>query len=409
MAKRVKTVLISGASIAGPVLAYWLAQYGFQVTVVERAPSIRVGGQNIDVNGPARRVVQKMGIEQAIRDANTGEVGTQWVDKANQVKAAFPKAAFSSLTQELEILRGDLVAILYELTKEPVTYRFDDQITALTQDEQQAHVTFKSGDRQSFDLVIAADGVRSKTRELMFGKQPVFHYMGLITAYLTIPKTNTDTNWTRWYTADQSRMVQLRPDNKGTTRACISFLMPKEEFEHLDRANRKTILIDKLTDAGWESPRLIREVERNDDIYFDGVGQIKAPAWFTGRLGMIGDAAYGPGPITGKGCTLAMVGAYILAGELAKFEQYSDGISSYESIMRPYVEAAQKLEFGVPWIVFPKTALGVWALNTLASVFASKPIQKLGRLFTRSESQKAAVLHEDTLLPDYDFLRKSSC
>ncbi len=393
-------VLISGASIAGPTLAYWLQKYGFDVTVVERALTLRLGGQSIDVNGPARKVARLMGIEEQIRAANTGEMGTHWVDKNNQIKASFPKDGANSLTQELEIVRGDLVQILYDLTKENMTYHFDDQIQELSEEANQVHVTFASGRQESYDLVVAADGIRSSTRKLMFGDEPVFKYLGLCTAYLTIAKAETDTQWARWYTADDSRMLLLRPDREGTTRASINFLLSEEEYRKVNKQNKKEILLARLEGAGWEAERLAREVEKSDDIYLDGVGQIKAPCWAKGRFAMIGDAAYCPAPISGKGTTLAFTGAYLLAGELATHDTYEEAFASYERIMRPYVESVQKLPPGVPRLAYPKTALGVSIVNAVVGIMASEPVQKIASVLGSSEEEKEE-LQDGTPLPEY--------
>ena len=396
----VKKVLISGASIAGPTLAFWLAKYGFTVTVVERAPALRLGGQNIDVNGPAKTIAQKMGIKEAIRAANTGEVGLQFIGRDNRVAAAFPKEGPVSGTEELEILRGDLVNILYDCTKQTVAYRFGDSITALEQHPDEVSVTFSSGTTETFQFVFAADGVRSSTRRLVFGDEPVFKYLGLYTAYLTIPRKSSDTNWWRWYTAVDRRVLMLRPDNQGTIRASVAFLESDEAYEKLSLAQQKTVLKSKLAGAGWEADRIISAIDETQDVYFDKVGQIKAPRWSDGRVAMIGDAAYCPTPLTGRGTTLAMVGAYLLAGELATHERHQDAFAAYEQRMRPYVKTVQQLPPGVPWLVYPKTGLGVSVLNTFAGIFASKPIQKLVGLFTSNkpdgESEK-----EEIVLPDY--------
>jgi 2-polyprenyl-6-methoxyphenol hydroxylase-like FAD-dependent oxidoreductase len=224
MTKQKASILIAGASIAGPTLANWLHQHGFKVTIVEKAPALRLGGQSIDANGPARQIARWMGIEPEIRAASSQEAGIQWVDKHNRVAAAFPRDHPLSITDEMEILRGDLVHILYEHTHQNVTYRFNTQISQLEQDAQQVRVTFSDGQQQAFDLVIAADGSRSKTRKLIFNDESVFHYMGVCVAYLTIPRTRTDTDWARWYTADKSRLLLLRPDSQGTTRASVFFL-----------------------------------------------------------------------------------------------------------------------------------------------------------------------------------------
>lgn len=400
MIPKSRTVLISGASIAGPTLAFWLAHYGFTVTVVERSAALRLGGQNIDVNGPARRIAQKMGIEQAIQAANTGEIGLQFIGQNNQAVASFPKEGAVSGTQELEILRGDLVSILYESTKQNVTYRFGDSITNLEQNPDEVAVTFSSGETENFQFVVAADGVRSNTRRLVFGEEPVFKYLGLYTAYLTIPRQPTDTNWWRWYTAIDRRVLMLRPDNQGTMRASVAFLESDEAYEKLSPAEQKHVLKTKLAGAGWEADRISHALDGTPDVYFDKIGQVMAPRWSTGRVAMIGDAAYCPSPLTGKGTTLAMVGAYLLAGELASHERHQDAFVAYEKRMRPYVDAVQKLPPGVPWIVYPRTGWGVSVLNTLAGIFASQPVQKLVGLFTSTksgdESNETAIV-----LPDY--------
>ncbi|QJD79457.1 FAD-dependent monooxygenase [Spirosoma rhododendri] len=393
-------ILISGASIAGPMLAFWLSKYGFDVTVVERAASLRLGGQNIDVNGPARKIIRMMGLEETVRAANTTEIGTQFVNADNEAEATFSKDDPNGLTQELEILRGDLVSILYEASRDKADYRFDDYITGLTQDTNGVDVTFNSGKTERFELVIAADGIRSRTRKLMVGDEPMFNYLGLCTAYLTIPKGPTDTNWARWYTADDRRVILLRPDNKGTTRASFNFLLPQDEYDKLTPADYKPLLKEKIQNAGWEAPRLAREFDTNDDIYFDGVGQIKAPNWSNGRLALTGDAAYCPAPVTGKGTTLAMVGAYVLAGELATHAHYQDAFASYEKRLRPYVESVQKLPPGVPWIVYPKSKLGVFVLNKAFAVAASDAVKKLIGLFSKKDDKHAEEEAEFDL-PEY--------
>ena len=402
MTKQKASILISGASIAGPTLAYWLHQHGFKVTIVEKAPSLRLGGQSIDASGPARQIARWMGIEPDIRAVSPHEAGIHWVDKQNRVAAAFPKDHPLSITDELEILRGDLVIILYEHTRQNVTYRFNTQISQLQQDDEQVTVTFSDGQQEAYDLVIAADGIRSKTRKLMFNDESVFKYLGLCVAYLTIPRTQTDTNWARWYTADKSRILLLRSDSKGTTSAAVFFLYPPADFAKLAPHDQKQLVVQKLSNADWEAPRLTEALEKGEDFYFDGIGQIKAPQWFRGRLGMIGDAAYCPSPLTGKGVTLAMVGAYLLAGELSRHERYQDAFASYEKLMRPYVESVQQLPPGVPHLLYPTTATGVAILNKLAGLLSSNAVKKVLTLFRPSTVQDENQLNGIDL-PRYDF------
>ncbi|WP_461083758.1 FAD-dependent monooxygenase [Spirosoma flavus] len=394
-----KRILIAGASIAGPTMAYWLNQYGFHVTVVERAPALRLGGQNIDVNGPARKVVRRMGIEAAILAQNTTEAGLQIIGQDGQVAGEFPKEASLTGTRELEILRGDLVRILYDCSKEHVDYRFGDSITALEQHPDEVSVTFASGKTETFHLVIAADGVRSTTRQLMFGDEPQFKSLGLYIAYMTIPQQENDNDWWRWYTAVDRRVLMLRPDNKGTIRASVAFLEDdRATHERRQTDEQKSILKTKLAGAGWEADRIRQAIDETDELYLDKAGQIKAPRWSARRVAMIGDAAYCPTPISGKGTTLAIVGAYVLAGELSRHERYEDAFAAYEKRKRPYVEEVQKLPPGTPRMVYPETKFGVAVLNTVAGLVASKPVQKVVSLFSSDHGEEE---NEGIDLPDY--------
>jgi 2-polyprenyl-6-methoxyphenol hydroxylase-like FAD-dependent oxidoreductase len=380
-------------------MAFWLAKYGFSVTVVERAPALRLGGQNIDVNGPARKVVRKMGIEAAILAQNTTEVGLQIIGQDGEVAGEFPKDASLTGTRELEILRGDLVKILYDCSKEHVDYRFGDSITALEQHPDDVSVTFASGKTETFHLVIAADGVRSKTRQLMFGDEPQFKSLGLYVSYMTIPRQENDNDWWRWYTAVDRRVLMLRPDNKGTIRASVAFLEDDSEtYEKRPTNEQKDVLKAKLAGAGWEADRIRQAIDGTDDLYLDKAGQIKAPRWSAGRVAMIGDAAYCPTPISGKGTTLAIVGAYVLAGELSRHERHEDAFAAYEKLMRPYVDEVQKLPPGTPKLVYPETKFGVSVLNTVAGLVASKPVQKVVGLFSSNDDEEEK---EGIDLPDY--------
>ncbi|PTS94450.1 FAD-binding monooxygenase [Pedobacter sp. HMWF019] len=394
-----KKILISGASIAGPTLAFWLDRYGFDVTVVERAKSLRLGGQNLDIRGAGRAVARMMGIEKDILAANTGEIGLQFVDKDNHVKAAFPRDGSDGFTSEAEILRGDLVNILYEKTKDNVRYIFNKYITGIDQNESNVNVTYSDGETDVFDLLIAADGVRSTTRQLLFGDEPEIKFVGLYNAWYTIPKIETDTKWARWYTAPGARVMVIRPDNHGTTRASFSFLSENKGYEKLPGQEQKRILKEKLLGAGWEASRLMEEIEKNDDVYFDGISQVLAPRWFTGRAGMIGDAAYCPTPLTGMGTSLAMVGAYLLAGELSQHLNHQAAFIAYEKRMRPYVEEVQSLPPGVPWLAHPKKKFGVKMVNTVAGILASPLVKKIGKLFGGKEKD---VMKDKIELPVFD-------
>ena len=392
-----KKVLITGASIAGPTLAYWLHKHGFEVTVVERAAALRLGGQNIDVKGPALEIARKMGLEEQIRAANTTEIGIRFVNTNNKLLAEFPKDSALSMTQDLEILRGDLVNILYEHTQKDVLYLFNDYITQVQESEHDITVTFNSGKTETYDLVISAEGIGSSTRKLVFGEETEFKFLGLYTAYLTIEKAPTDSRWARWCNARGGIVYMLRPDNYGSTRASVTFLGPEKDYKARSVAEQKQVLVERMRGTGWESDRLINEITRTQDLYFDKVSQVKSPRWSKGRVALIGDAAYCATPIAGKGTDLAMSGAYILAGELSIAESYQEAFDSYEKKMRPYVEKSQKLPPGVPRIVYPTSRLGLFILNNLFAVVGSSPVKWVTGLFGKGKKKEEV----DIDLPDY--------
>ncbi|WP_437967482.1 FAD-dependent monooxygenase [Sorangium sp. So ce260] len=391
-----RTVLISGASIAGPALAFWLARHGFRPVVVERAGALRLGGQNIDVQGAAREVVRRMEIEDDIRAANTGERGLRFVDERDVTKAEFPlgDSGTRGFTQELEILRGDLARILYERTRGTTEYIFGDQITGLRDHGDRVTVSFEQGPERDFDLVVAADGIRSRTRTLIVGDEPRIRLLDLYGSYFTIPRGASDGAWARWYNAPGGRLIILRPDNVGTTRASLWFLSSQRGYERLSAAEQKALIVRVFDGAGWETPRVLAALADADDVYFDAISQVMAPRWSHGRAVLVGDAAYCPSPVSGMGASLSLVGAYVLAGELSRHADHRDAFAAYERLMRPYVDRAQKLPPGVPWIAYPKSRLGISLFHRVLRL-ASSP------LLRRREGWFNSSAADEIELPDY--------
>ena len=380
-----RRVLISGASIAGPALAYWLNEFGIDTVVVERAEGIRPGGQTVDLRGAGRIVAQRMGIEDAVRAAFTGEDGVAFVDENNVTKAAFGVDAFGGegFVAELEILRGELANLLYQRTRDSSEYLFGDRITALTETAGAMHVGFERGAARDFDLVVAADGIGSSTRKLVFGEETTVKSLGLYTAYLTIPRADSDGSWARWHNAPGGRTLTLRPDNLGTTRALMSFLSGPRGYDKLGAEQQKSLLRTVFRNVGWEAPRVLDGLDESADFYFEQIGQVYLPTWSRGRFAVLGDAGYCASPISGMGTSLALVGAYVLAGELAGHADHADAFRSYEAIMRPYVRQAQHLPPFVPRVASPRTTTGIRVLNALLAVAARPQVRRLGsKLFT---------------------------
>ncbi|QHC74935.1 FAD-dependent monooxygenase [Rathayibacter sp. VKM Ac-2805] len=393
-------VLISGASIAGPALAFWLHRYGWETTIVERAPALRLGGQNIDVRGAGREVARRMGLEDDIRAATTGEVGTRFIGRGGRTLAEFPAGTSDSggATAELEILRGDLAELLVARTAEHTEYRFGDTITGLDQTRGGVVASFAHASDERFDLVVAADGIGSSTRRLVVGDEPEIRSLGLETSWATIPRTAADDDWWRWYVAGRGRSITLRPDPHGTLRVAFSYLSDRTVRRGVDEQRAR--LREVFGDAGWEAQRALDGIDAADDLYSEAVGQVRAPRWSSGRAVLVGDAAYCASPVSGMGTSLSLTGAYVLAGELAAHVDPRDGLAGYERRLRPYVDQAQSLPPGTPRLAHPRTRAGVAVLGAGVRL-AATPLA--GRLAGRFFTPPAEAID----LPDYGHLEQA--
>lgn len=399
MMTALRRILISGASIAGPALAYWMNRSGWEVTVVERAPELRTGGQNIDIRGAGREVARRMGVEEEIRARNTHEVGTQFIGTRGQAVASFPAGRDDTggATAELEILRGELSRVLFDLTKDHVAYRFGTTIRSLDERRTDIQVTFDDGTEERFDLVVIAEGMRSRTRRLIFpGTDPVVS-KNMSTAYLTIPRTPDDTDWWRWYSATGGRSITLRPDNLGTIRATLSYPTRGDEGAATDDdpSRVRAALRERFADAGWQAPRVLREMAHADELYLDRVGQVHLDTWHHGRVALVGDAAYCASPLSGMGTTLSLVGAYVLAGELGRSIDIETALQRYEEILRPFVTRAQDLPPGTPRLANPRSLAGRAIFHGVMRAAASR----VGRRLTAGLFRPPADAFK---LPDYE-------
>ncbi|MCC4619714.1 FAD-dependent monooxygenase [Xanthomonas cassavae CFBP 4642] len=372
--------LITGASIAGNTAAWALAGHGMDVTVLEQAATFRDGGQNVDVRGVGREVLQRMGLEQAALDHGTGEEGTAWIDAHGEAAATFRTEALDGdgPTAELEILRGDLARLLYEAARDRAHYRFDDRIAGIEEDGSGATVTFASGRREQFDAVIVAEGVGSTTRELLFPEENAPRWMDLTIAYFTIARVPGDDQLWRWYHTTGGRSVSLRPDPHGSMRAMLSIQTPAAGEQEWSVERQKQYLHDVFADAGCEAPRVLAGMDTTDDFYFDALRQVRMPRWHRGRVVLTGDAAWCATPLAGIGTTLAVTGAYVLAGELALQDDLQQAFARYAAAMRPMVEQAQ----GVPKIgarlMNPHSRLGIQLLHGALKLASQPGVQTLG-------------------------------
>ena len=316
-------VLISGASVAGPTAAYWLSRQGFAVTVVERMPlaRVRTGGHAVDLFGPAMDVAEWTGVLPAVLDARTRtEIVSFQRDGGRGVDVEMRRLVAGISGRHVEVMRGQLAAILYEATRGDVQYLFEDSIQTIVQEPDGVAVTFARAPADRFDLVIGADGLHSIVRRLVFGPEDRFRrFLGGYLAGVALPNhLGLQGRMLVWNAP--GRLAAIYPVH-GTTMARGGFLFRRREellLDYRDVEGQKQILHHIYGRDGWQVPRLLAEMDAADDFYFDSISQIVMDSWTKGRVTLVGDAGYSPGPAVGGGTSIAMVGAYVLAQELTR-------------------------------------------------------------------------------------------
>ncbi|MFJ2030493.1 FAD-dependent monooxygenase [Streptosporangium sp. NPDC087985] len=346
------TVLISGASIAGPALAYWLNRYGCAVTVVERAPALRTGGQAVDFKGTTQlTVLERMGILQEVRRRQTGGADQTIVDAGGRRLAVMPGEFTGG---DIEILRGDLSALLYERTAGSCEYVFGDSIASLTETPDGVHVTFERGVPRTFDLVVGADGIHSNVRRLAFG--PESDYVRFLGHYYAL--ADLDAGIDSMMYNEPGRLVSL-----GGPKSPAFFVFASEQldYDRYDTGGQQRILIDAYRDAGWKTPEILARVPDAREFYLDSISQVRVDRYARGRVVLLGDAAYG-NTLGGFGTGLAVVGAYVLAGELAAAGgDHRVAFRKYDEEFRGYAKVARQGNAGS--FLAPRTRRGIRMRN----------------------------------------------
>ncbi|WP_086561301.1 FAD-dependent monooxygenase [Streptomyces africanus] len=372
-----RTVLISGASIAGPALAYWLHRSGCAVTVVEKAGALRDGGYPIDVRGTAVEVVRRMGILPQLQDAHIDLRRCTFLDAdGGEVASLSPRAVAGGVEgQDLEVRRGDLAAILYATVRDDVEFLFGDSIDTLDQSGPGVDVTFHSGRQRTFDLVVGADGMHSHTRESLFGPEEQFHrYLGYCFAIFTMPNTfGLSREVMVWNTPGKAAALYAVGDS-DELHAFLNFHQSEPPLDALrDPDAQRNLVASVFAGAGWEVPAMVNAMHDADDLFFDTAGQIRMPHWSSGRVALVGDAAYAPSFLTGQGSSLALVGAYMLANGTATNRDHSSAFAAYERDTREFVAMNQALVDNGAATLFPTTARALEQRNTMLRDLVTLP------------------------------------
>lgn len=352
-------ILVSGAGAAGQCVGYWLARHGFETTVVEQAPAPRIGGFATDLRGPAAEVADRMGIGDACREARVRLREIVRLDAHGDEVWKTDGNFNAGGTDDIEILRDDLTSLLHSAreTVDGLSYRFGDSVASIVQDQDGVDVTFVNSAPAHYDLVIGADGLHSNVRSLVFGPEerytkPVGHYVGIF----SIPNLlNMDSQW--FVSTLPNKLVSVMQYGLDKhTRAMFIFASPHLNFDKRDREAQKAIIKEAMKgEIGyWAVETLLGALDDADDLYFDEVTQIHMPTWHDGRVCLLGDAGYAPTLLAGQGTSVAVIGAYVLAGELkrANGDPYV-AFPKYESAMRHYAEFNQKVVFGAEEFTIP--------------------------------------------------------
>ncbi|KAI1761800.1 FAD/NAD(P)-binding domain-containing protein [Hypoxylon sp. FL1150] len=390
-------ILICGGGIAGPALAFWLARRGHRVVVVERFPALRATGAQIDLRAQGIQVVRKMGLDDAIRAKLVDEAGVSLVDSEGKpvatVMANTSGKGAQSLTSEYEIMRGDLVRILYDQTKdhENVEYVFGKTVESFEQDEQHRVLArFSDGSSDTFDLLVGADGQGSRVRRAVLpaDEDPV-RRLGIYAAYWFIPRADDDDNIRRTYNAPGGRMVFRRSHSPTETQVYFMLRDGAPELSSMPRASvaqQKAFWAQRFGNAGWQMDRFIAGMETTDNWYCQEVVQIRTDMWHKGRIVLLGDAAHCPSPFSGMGTTGALVGAYVLAGEISRSpDDLEKAFASYDSTLRPFVNEIMNVK---PWLLrlgMPDTWWGIMILHTLFPLLCFLRVPELISRFSTEE------------------------
>ncbi|HEY3558357.1 MAG TPA: FAD-dependent monooxygenase [Kribbella sp.] len=371
-------VLVSGASVAGPSVALWLGRAGHDVTVVEIAPALRQGGYAVDFRGEVfTTVLDRMGVLDDLRSLQTGGSAMRFVDESGRKLMRLP-AEFAG--GELEVLRADLSRVLYEHSRAQATYRFGDTIAALHEHADGVDVRFESGVEETYDLVIGADGMHSVVRRLAWPQEQVLEkHLGYYVGGWEVPNTRGISGDSLMYNVP-GKLASIGADRRDPALAQTLFVFksPVLEYNRRDLDQQKAILREQFSGLGWYVPELLEALPAATELYFDSISRVRVDRWSTDRVVLLGDAGYGA-TFGALGTGTAVVGAYVLAGELALAPDLRTAFDAYEARLRKSVSKTQDGSRAGSFLA-PASRFGIVARNaTLNRPFFLNQMLKLAQ------------------------------
>ena len=377
-------VLIVGAGIAGPTLAYWLLRAGHQTTLVERAPALRAGGYVVDFWGAGFDVAQRMGIVPELRRRGYVFSEARAVDRhGRRVASINPSSIMGPTERYVSIARSDLAGVIYQSLDGAAELMVDNTVKQLVDDGDRVRVTFEKGQGRDFDLVVGADGLHSRVRELAFGPDQSFErYLGMVVAAFEVKGYRPRDELVAMMYADVGFQVVRLSLQEDRTLFLVSMRHPGP-VPIGDRSAQQALLQSRLAQAGWETPAILALMPQAETFYFDSVSQVRMPAWSRGRVALVGDAAACPSFLAGQGSALAMVESYTLAAELARCGDHREAFFRYQQRLAPLLHDKQNAAAGLGTAFAPKSRLQLLVRNTVMRLMGLPKVADLamGRSF----------------------------
>lgn len=393
-------VLVSGGGIAGNAVALQLLRNGIRATVVERAAAPRPGGQAVDLRGPSKEAAQRMGLMAGIAEYQLDERGMSYIDGDGKIYARMAMEDFDGqgAVAEIEITRGDLNQVLLDALATAdngrLDYRYGEWIDKIVQDDAGVDVTFASGATERFDLVIGADGIHSATRRLVFGPEEKFSTnLGGYGAFFTMPKpADVEPGWFSMRLVPGA-MLGIRPDgDPATAKAIITMRTEVDPALRRDTDAQRALIAETIGDAGWHAPAVLAAMESTPDFYFDEIARVDVPELSIGRVTLIGDAGYCGSPLSGMGTAMAIVGAYVLAAEIAATPDDLAGAQQrYQDKITPFLDKAKEIPGGGMAMMIPKSPLLTRLAKANVRLMMSRPMRPLTKKIFFGHTEEFAL------------------